>query len=376
MTINQPKLLFVVNVDWFFLSHRLPIALAAQSAGYEVHVATGLTNCVHLFDFHSLILHPIHLERGDTSLLGSLRTFFDILTVILRVCPKIIHLVTIKPVLLGGIAARLLGLKRIVASVSGLGYIFIAKGSMASLRRLIIGSLYKLALFHDEIRVIFQNPDDRLSLCKLSSLPFSKTVLIPGSGVSLSSYSPSDLPPGIPVVLFAARLLSSKGIHDFVDAASQLNGARFVIAGQLDKENRDCIDPAQLNQWVEKGWVEYWGYSDAMANVLSQASIVVLPSYREGLPKVLIEAAACARPVITTDVPGCRDAIEPGVTGLLVPAQDSNALKVAIQHLLDNPELCISMGRAGRALAERKFDIKQVVKTHLDIYAELIAENP
>jgi len=113
-----------------------------------------------------------------------------------------------------------------------------------------------------------------------------------------------------------------------------------------------------------------------MANVLSQASIVVLPSYREGLPKVLIEAAACARPIITTDVPGCRDAIDPGVTGLLVPAQDSNALKDAIQHLLDNPELCKAMGRAGRALAERKFDVKQVVQTHLDIYAELISENP
>ena len=376
MALNPPKLLYVVNVDWFFLSHRLPIALGARSAGYEVHVATGLTNRAHLFANYGLILHPIYLERGDTSLLGLFRTFINILIVCLRVRPKVIHLVTIKPVLLGGIIARLLGLKRIVASVSGLGYIFIAKGSKASIRRMIIGSLYKLSLFNDGIRVIFQNPDDRLSLCKLSSLPFSKTVLIPGSGVSLSLYSPSDLPPGIPVVLFAARLLSSKGIHEFVDAASQLNGARFVIAGQLDKENRDCIDPAQLNQWVENGWIEYWGYSDAMANVLTQASIVVLPSYREGLPKVLIEAAACARPVITTDVPGCRDAIEPGVTGLLVPAQDSNALKVAIQYLLDNPELCISMGLAGRALAERKFDVKQVVQTHLDIYAELIAENP
>lgn len=376
MALNPPKLLYVVNVDWFFLSHRLPIALGARSAGYEVHVATGITDCAHLFDFHGLILHPIHLERRDTSLQGSIRTFFDISTVCLRVRPNVIHLVTIKPVLLGGIAARLLGLSRIVASISGLGYIFIAKGSKASLRRIIIGSLYKLALFHDGMRVIFQNPDDRLSLCKLSSLPFSNTILIPGSGVSLSSYAPSDLPPGIPVVLFAARLLSSKGIYEFVDAASQLTGARFVIVGQFDKENRDCIDPAQLDFWVEKGWVEYWGYSDAMANVLSQASIVVLPSYREGLPKVLIEAAACARPIITTDVPGCRDAIDPGVTGLLVPAQDSNALKDAIQHLLDNPELCKAMGRAGRALAERKFDVKQVVQTHLDIYAELISENP
>ena len=180
----------------------------------------------------------------------------------------------------------------------------------------------------------------------------------------------------MPVVLFAARLLSSKGIYEFVYAARQLNGARFVIVGQFDKENRDCIDPAQLNQWVEKGWVEYWGYSDAMTNILSQASIVVLPSYREGLPKVLIEAAACGRPVITTDVPGCRDAIEPDVTGLLVPAQDSSALRVAMQHLLDNPTLCMAMGRAGRTLAERKFDVKQVVQTHLEIYSELIAENP
>ena len=153
-----------------------------------------------------------------------------------------------------------------------------------------------------------------------------------------------------------------------------MSGARFVIAGQFDTDNRECLKPHELQQWVQSGSIEYWGFSDSVAELINQSSIVVLPSYYgEGLPKILIEAAACAKPVVTTDHPGCRDAIEPGISGLLVPPRDASALAAAIKKLLDDPDLCKSMGLAGRALAERKFDINQVVQTHLDIYADMLS---
>jgi len=373
----KPILLFVVNVDWFFLSHRLPIAIAAQKHGYEVHIAVGITDQDDRLKAHGLIVHPLRLERGETNPLLALRTFSDILNICRSVDPDIIHFVTIKPIILGGIPCHFLKRKCLVFSVSGLGYIFSSNGIKAAARKKIASLLYRLALAHKHVKVIFQNNHDLQAICNLGKLQLSQIIVIPGSGVDLSKYAPLAMPAGPPVILFAARLLSSKGIYDFIEASSLVPGARFVVAGQFDSENRECLKPEELERSVQSGFIEYWGFSDSVADLINQSSIVVLPSYYgEGLPKVLIEAAACGRPVITTDHPGCRDAIEPGITGLLVPVRDPKALASAIQELINDPERCISMGRAGRALAERKFDVKQVVQTHLDIYSELIAENP
>ena len=373
MNLESPKVLFIVNVDWFFLSHRLPIALAAQLAGYEVHVATGVTNCEAIFDKYNIPLHPIYLDRGSTMPIGLLRSFFDIFCVIYKLHPDIVHLITIKPVLIGAIVTRALRIKNVVCSVSGLGFVFVAQGLKAKLRRYLVEILYRFAFDQPAICVIFQNHIDQYGLCRIAELPHEKSILIPGSGVDLSLYRPSALPSGDPIILFAARLLSSKGVYEFVEAARNFKNTRFVIVGQFDKDNRDCIKPSQLDSWVHDRIVEYWGFSGDMFDIINQASIVVLPSYREGLPKVLIEAAACGKAVITTDVPGCRDAIEPGISGLLVPPRDANALAAAIEKLLNDPDLCKSMGLAGRALAERKFDIKQVVQTHLDSYADMLS---
>lgn len=372
-------LLFVVNVDWFFLSHRLPIALEAQRQGYTVHIATGLTDKLQELERHGLVVHPLSLDRSDAGMGNAWRTVVELRRIFRSVRPDVVHLVTIKPVLLGGIAARLARVPAVVAAISGLGFVFMASGAKAKARRWLVGLLYQAALWHRNLKVIFQNPDDRLTLAKVVHLPDESIATIRGSGVDLNRYVQSPLPEGTPVVLLAARLLADKGILEFVAAARLLKQrgcqARFVLVGTVDSHNPTSLKQPQLDEWVAEGMVECWGHRVDMPEVLAAASIVVLPSYREGLPKVLLEAAACGRAVVTTDVPGCRDAIESGITGVLVPVRDPEALANAIEGLVNAPALCREMGEAGRALAERAFDIRQVVATHLRIYDTLVARS-
>ena len=372
-------LMFVVNVDWFFLSHRLPIALEAQRQGYQVHIATGLTDKLDELQRHGLVVHPLSLDRSSTGLGNAWRTMVELWKLFRALRPDIVHLVTIKPILLGGLIARLAGVPAVVAAVSGLGFVFMAHGAKAVVRRWLVGGLYRVALGHRNLKVIFQNADDLRSLAKVAHLPAAKVAMIRGSGVDLARYAHVPLPGGVPVVLLAARLLADKGVLEFVQAARLLKqrgcNARFVLVGTVDSANPTSFTDAEVSAWVHDGVVEWWGHRADMPQVLAAAHLVVLPSYREGLPKVLIEAAACGRAVVTTDVPGCRDAIDPGVTGVLVPVRDAVALADAMDSLVNDPVRCQVMGDAGRALAETAFDIRQVVAAHLYIYQELMGKS-
>jgi glycosyltransferase involved in cell wall biosynthesis len=265
-----------------------------------------------------------------------------------------------------------------VAAISGLGFVFVALGMKATMRRVAVSWLYRLALGHPNLKAIFQNQDDCATLTRLAHLPTSKVTLIRGSGVDLARYPCTPMPPGIPVVMLAARLLVDKGVREFVVAArktkerlAEATPVRFVLVGTTDPGNPASLEQDEVARWVDEGVIEWWGHRTDMPQVLSTAHIVVLPSYREGLPKVLIEAAATGRAVVTTDVPGCRDAIDPGTTGVLVPAQDAIALANAIEGLLLDPLRCAAMGQAGRVLAESAFDQRQVVARHMDIYRQL-----
>lgn len=357
--------------------------MAAQKKGFEVHIACGLTNRLSDLQGHGFLVHSIRLERSSANPFRVLVSFIEIYRLLKVVKPDLVHLVTIKPVLLGGIAARLARVPSCVAAVSGLGFVFVAMGFVASLRRLLVAGLYRLAMGQRNLKVIFQNADDKASLVRLTGLADSKTAMIRGSGVDLRQYVVRQLPSNERIVVLAARLLLDKGVAEFVEAARILNRryggstpvVRFVLVGEPDMANPTSVTTAQLKAWVDEGAIEHWGHRSDMPEVLSFASIVTLPSYYgEGLPKVLIEAAACGRAVVTTDHPGCRDAIEPGVSGLLVPVRDAQALADAIQDLLDHPDKCAAMGRAGRELAERAFDVNQVVAAHLQIYEELMAK--
>ena len=373
----SPKLLFVVNVDWFFLSHRLPIALAAQKAGYEVHIATGITDKLDVLKAHSLMVYPLGLVRGGVGVMNAAHTVLQLRRIVKLVQPDVMHLVTIKPVLLGGLVARWLQVPALVSAVSGLGHVFTASGLKAWLQRSVVTRVYAWALGHHNQVIIFQNPNDRDTLISATGLPMAKVAMIRGSGVNLAQFAAVPVPVGVPVVVFPARLLADKGIFEFVAAAGLLRAkgvpARFVLAGLADAANPTIVSQAQLDVWEADGVVENWGYRADMPQVLASACVVVLPSYREGLPKVLIEAAACGRAVVTTDVPGCRDAIEPGVTGVLVPVRDSAALAQAIEHLLVNDAQREGMGLAGRRLAEQEFDVNAVAAKHVAIYQKLLA---
>jgi glycosyltransferase involved in cell wall biosynthesis len=377
------KLLFVVNVDWFFLSHRLPIALAAQKQGFEIHIATSVTTRLPELMQYGFSVHELKLDRSSAGIIAAIRTLVSIWKVFKSIKPDLVHLITIKPVLLGGIAARMAGISSVVVAISGLGFVFVDKGVMSRVRLLLVAWIYRIALSHHNLKVIFQNDEDKSRLTGITFLSEAKTTMIRGSGVDLIEFAPQPTNHNERIVLLAARLLLDKGVSEFVEAARILRplyscsntAVRFVLVGEPDTANPTSVTPAQLKAWVHEGAIENWGHRKNMPDVLSAASIVTLPSYYgEGLPKVLIEAAACGRAVVTTDHPGCRDAIEPGLSGFLVPVRNAQALAKAIKYLLDNPVKCESMGLAGRDLAERVFDVKQVVASHLQIYEELIAK--
>ena len=371
----RKKILFISNVDWFFLSHRLPIGLEAISQGYEVHLATKFTKNEKFFLKKGFIVHHLEMHRTQINIFKLLKNFITILMIIKKIKPNLVHAITIKPVILGGIATRICGDLPFVASISGLGYVFTSRGIIPTLIKGTIKNLYNFAFSNRNIKVIFQNLDDKKIVQKFCNLKNYDSVLIKGSGIDLDIYKPSLDNNLSKKVLFASRLLKSKGIIEFAKSALILKGENyeFLIAGKLDKDNPDCISENLLMEWHSKGIIKFLGHQKNIYELINQSKIVVLPSYYgEGLPKILIEAAACGKPVITTDHPGCRDAIIPNVTGLLVPVKDSDALSKAINKLIKNDQLCKQMGDSGRELALKRYDIKEVVKKHFQIYSQLI----
>jgi glycosyltransferase involved in cell wall biosynthesis len=370
------KIIFLVNVDWFFISHRLPIALKAKEDGYEVHLACNFTEHYDYLSGLGLVLHQISFDRSGSGLLHELKTLQSIRRVFKKIKPDLVHAVTIKPVLYGGIAARTTRIKRMVFAVSGLGLVFVADGLGAKVRRWLVGRMYQFAINVKNSKVIFQNPVDKKVLQEAVSLPESKCEMIRGSGADLTTYNVEPEPNVISVVM-AARLLREKGVYQFVDAARTLKqrgvDVTFKLVGEPDPGNPNTVTMQELDLWRNEGCIELLGFRQDINQVFAQSNIVVLPSfYGEGLPKVLIEAAACGRAVVTTENPGCLEAIEVNQTGFAVPIKDSIALADAIEKLVVDAELRMQFGKAGRQLAEREFDVDSVVKKHLLIYQDLL----
>ena len=369
-------IIFVVNAPEFFLSHRLPLALAALKAGFQVHVATSDGPEVRVIKSMGFIHHVVPFARSGQNPLNEIVTLLRIVKLFRLVKPMLVHLITIKPVLYGGIAARLTGVKSVVSAVSGLGTVFLAGSVAARFRRSLVILLYRTAFKQKRFAVIFQNPDDRNLLLAFRALKEDEARMIRGSGVKLEDYPCLPQPSGKTVVVMAARLLRDKGVIEFVEAAKLLQDrgveVEMRLIGSPDFGNPTSVTQQDLKEWKSEGNVRMLGHRTDIATQYADANIVCLPSYREGLPKSLVEAAACGRAVVTTDVPGCRDAITPGVTGLVVPVKDAVALANAIQTLVEDPRLRADMGQAGRALAEEAFAIEKIVDQHMDIYRDLI----
>jgi len=376
-TTKKPKLLFVVTEDWYFCSHRLPLGLAALADGMEVALATNVSSHAEALRAAGITVFPWYIRRGSTGLWSELRSLASLLGIYVRYRPDLVHHVAIKPVLYGSLLARLTGVARVVNALGGMGALFTGEaGQRQGLRRLVLTG-FRWLLGGKRSILILQNPDDCAVLVEQAGVARSAIRLIRGGGVNLDDFAVLPEPAGVPLVVLPARMLADKGVAEFVAAAASLRQAgvvaRFALVGGTDPANPAAIDAAQLARWVDEGAVEWFGRRDDMPAVLAAAAIVCLPSYREGLPKALLEAAACGRAIVATDVPGCREIVRHEHNGLLVPARDSAALAAALARLLAAPALRQAMGQAGRRMAVEEFSDTLIVAQTRAIYRALLA---
>ncbi|MFO1321995.1 MAG: glycosyltransferase family 4 protein [Burkholderiales bacterium] len=374
--MNASRLLFVVTEDWYFRSHRLPLAVAAREAGFHVTVATRVTADAERIRAAGIDVVPLHWSRRSTHPLREAAAIRELVRVYREVRPDIVHHVALKPVLYGSLAAWIAGVPAVVNAIAGLGYISASSDLKARLLRPIVRAAFHLLLDRRNARLILQNRDDVDLFVGGGVVDRSRVTLIRGSGVDPARYAMVPEPEGTPLVVLPARMLRDKGVEEFVVAARRLRQAgveaRFALVGSPDPENPACIPQSQLDAWVREGIVEAWGWRDDMIAVLQQANIVCLPSYREGLPKALIEAAACGRAIVTTDVPGCREIVRDGDNGLLVPVRDGAALAAALARLLTEGSTRRTLGMRGRERVVQEFSLDRVIGETLVLYRSLL----
>jgi len=371
---KKPTILFLINELDFFISHRLWLADAAKKAGYEVHVAAASKSKLQKSKKFDFVFHKLHISRSGINPVKEFFSFCAIFRLYYKLRPDIVHQVTIKPMVYGSFIARLLGVPAVVNAVSGLGYSFINKGVRAKISRAVLMIFSHFGFNHANLKFIFQNPDDLKAYvdCKLTS--DDKAILIKGSGVDINKFVPMMEPSGAPLVLMASRMLWDKGVGEFVASArlvKQHCDVRFILVGDVDVGNPSNISNLQLKRWVEEGVVEWWGWQENIKNILAQSHVVCLPSYREGLPRILIEAAACGKPIVTTETPGCRDIVIDGYNGFLVPVKAVDSLALAIRNLIVDSDLREQMGKKGREVVVSHFSQDKVIKETFDVYQKL-----
>ena len=370
-------LMFVVNVAWFFLSHRLALAQAAMAAGFRVHLVSDIEDQAEITESQraGIEFHRIEMARGGVNPIHDLKSLQMLTHIMKGLRPDIVHNVTAKPIFYGTRAARASGAQGVVNAVSGFGYAYTSRSRR--LLRGVLNAAYERSFRPANVRIVVQNSEDRAAVLRLCPAAERRTRLIVGSGVDLAEFRVTPEPSGTPTVLLPGRLLREKGIYEFAAAAAELRrsgpAVRFVLAGKLDPLNRGALTACQVQELCARSGVEWLGECKDMPRRMSDANIVCLPSYREGAPKALMEACASGRAVVSTDTPGCREIVHVGENGLLVPPRDATALAAAIRRLLEDPDLRGRMGLAGRILAESEFGIERVVQRHLEIYGELLA---
>jgi glycosyltransferase involved in cell wall biosynthesis len=369
------RLVYVVPDARFFVTHRLPLALAARARGYDVHVATPDGASVEAIRAAGLAWHRVRFGALRRKPWSDLLTLLDLLRLYRRLKPALVHHVTFKAVLYGTLAARVNRVPAVVNAMTGLGEVFAARSLSDRVWRAITLILFRAFVRHRRMRVIVQNADDRRELIAARTVREDETVLIRGSGVDPSAFVPADRAPNdVPVVLFAGRIVRTKGIAELVAAARLLREggvrARFVVAGDRDRDSGAAIPDATFDSWLAD--VETVGMVDDVRPLYAAADVVCLPSWGgEGVPKALIEAAACALPIVTTDVPGCRDVVRDGENGLLVPPRDVPALAAGLRTLIEDPPLRARLGQRGREIVIEEFSLQRVIGETLAVYAAL-----
>ncbi len=377
MSQSRKKILYFVTEDWYFCSHRLPLALAAKNAGYEVVVVTRVREHGNVIRSAGLKLVSLELDRTARGLLSQFKTVRNLISIYKKEKPDIVHHVAMMPVIYGSLVAKLTRVPAVVNALAGLGYIFTSSHLKARVIKTMISIAFRCLLRGYNYRTIFQNPDDRELLCQAGLLEEKGTVLIRGSGVDIDKFSPANTVDNqVPVVMLASRMLWDKGVGTFVEAARnlQLEGinAQFWLVGEGDSGNRNAVPIDQLKKWHDDKVIKWLGRCEDMVAVFSQIDIVCLPSsYGEGVPLVLIEAAACGKPIVTTDAPGCREIVRHNENGILIPQKNVEALIFALRDLIVDKSLRIKMGKKGREIACNEFSVEHVVGATLDVYKVL-----
>jgi glycosyltransferase involved in cell wall biosynthesis len=373
------KILLVANTDWFLYRFRLSLARFLRTKGWDPVLASPPGSYVPRILDEGFRWRSIRMNRKGLLPYQEIMSIIRLMVLYRRENPDFLHHFTLKPVLYGSLAARWCRVPSVVNSVSGLGYLFLTKDVRGRLVRKCASLMFKYALSKDNVRIIFENPGDRDYFLDRGLVPSWKTIVIRGVGVNLEQFSPQPEPDEPVLVVMASRMLWDKGVKEFVNAARLLHQrypeARFALVGAPDPGNPTSIPEEQLTAWVTEGVVEWWGHQDDIQDVFAKCHIVTLPSYGEGLPTVLLEAAACGRPIVASDIPGCREVVRQGETGLLVPIRDFERLANALENLIINIDLRIEMGRRGRQLVETQFDQHFINQKTFDLYNELIVEH-
>jgi glycosyltransferase involved in cell wall biosynthesis len=368
------RLLYVANEDFAFLMNRLPMARAARDAGFEVHVATHVTNDSNAIEGEGFILHPIPLSRGGLSPFAAIPTILALRGIERRINPQILHHSGLQCCVYGSIAALGSKIKQVNA-ITGMGYVFTSVTWRTRLLKAGIGWLLPWLLNRKTSRVLVQNPDDRAALVGLGVEP-GRIDLIPGSGVDTDALQPLPEPEGPITFGFAGRLLTDKGIRALVAAHDLVRAqgleTNLIIAGNPDPANPASVSLQEVNEWTRRPGITWLGHIKDIVSLWRRCHVAVLPSHREGLPGALLEAAASARPMIATDVPGCREIVIEEQTGLLVPIEDAPALARAMMKLAASPELRARYGKTARELVVSKLSAKIIGDEIVRLYDELV----
>ena len=373
----KPVLAYVVTEDWYFLSHRLPMARAARFAGYDVHVITHVAQGAAAIESEGFGLHSVVWRRGSLNPFAFLSNIRAVRRVFRDIKPALIHNVALQPTIVGSLAAHGLPFVRLNA-LAGLGFAFTSSTVKARLLRPVLRRLLAYALSRPRAAVLVQNPDDRAAVASLG-VPDGRTFVIPGSGVDITVLTPMPEPNGPITIGFVGRLLDDKGVRTLVAAVEQVRrrglDLRLLLAGDPDPANPVSIPAGEIEGWARRDGIEVLGYVDDIRKVWARAHIAVLPSRREGLPKSLLEAAACGRPIIATDVPGCREIAHAGRNALLVPVDDVNALAETIVTLAGDIQMRARFGAAGRALVVEEFSTEKIGRHIAALYGLLLDLN-
>ena len=371
------KLFFVVNEARFFISHRLALGLTAIARGDDVWVITAPNTGESELAQYGFRYVSVPLTRSGFTLLQEIAAYRALKRIYRQENPDLVHHVTIKPVIYGSLAARAAKIAAVVNAVPGLGFVFSRRGLRAAVLRTLVNTLYRFAFANANMRVIFQNSEDQREFVSHGIVRREQTILIRGSGVDLAAYQPGSEPDLPPIFVLVARMLSDKGVVEFAQAAELVKRQhpdwRFLLAGDVDPGNPAALSHAQLYNLQDEHGVEWIGYQSDMPGLMANSHVVCLPTYREGLPKTLLEASAAQRAMIATDIAGCREVITQGVNGLLVPPRTVEPLAQAMLQLGSDADLRQRLARAAREKAEAVFAVEDVVDHTFRVYDELLA---